>query len=142
MNFTSCLADLGIVCDEDKYNGRLWSAIIHYKNAVLRLDDAIIQHSSALSISDRIKRLESLNLSSLANAVKYKERTWNDLLLCTVGKEGIQERKDRQEEWEAQLLVWRDEQLNESDDYVCDFCDFMGSFDEVVSHEMTHRVND
>jgi hypothetical protein len=107
MDYAKELAELGIVCKNEMpcYELHL------YKNAAKHFDEAVMKNSDALLIPDRVERLNALEITSLYldHAVKWKEKTWMELLRCTVGEDGIQKRKLQQELWEAQWVVWRNE---------------------------------
>jgi hypothetical protein len=98
MDYAKELAELGIVC---KNGGKYMFELILYKKAVAYYDESVVNNSDALLIPNRVERLNALGITSiyLDHAVKWKEKTWMELLRCTVGEEGIQERKLQQEQW-------------------------------------------
>ncbi len=106
MDYTKELAELGIVC---KIGKEIGFELCAYKKAATHFDEAVMKNSDALLFPDRVERLNALEITSinLDHAVKWKEKTWTELLRCTVGEEGIQERKLYQKLWEAQWVVWR-----------------------------------
>jgi hypothetical protein len=115
------LAELGIVCKKEVKE--IGFALHLYKKAVAYFDDAVVKNSEALLIPDRVERLNALGITSiyLDHAVKWKEKTWMELLRCTVGEEGIQERKLQQKLWEAQWVVWRSQMSGRCDEN-CENC--------------------
>jgi hypothetical protein len=120
MDYAKELAELGIVC---KNGGKHRFELSLYKSAAAQFDEAVVKNSEALSIPDRIERLNALEITSieLDHAVKWKEKNWMALLRCTVGEEGIRARKLQQQLWEAQWVVWRSQMtgLCEED---CEYC--------------------
>ena len=100
------LAEFGLQGVKPKdYNAELLYAYYRHKSAVNDLEEAIFEHSKALSISDRIERLTALRVTSiiLPDRIKQKEDTWNRLLLQTVGEKGVQEYQSRQDTWEKEI---------------------------------------